>query len=141
MNTKKIASELESLFDKLTAYKEFTPIENGFVYKNYKIVRNEFMNWNIIYKQKIIATMFLKLTCFEFCKAHECRKLKFAEEIKDIDNMFKINYNDSIFLKYALDKSTDDKKGILLSRYSIVEDKLLFYRTKITKLFKLTLYK
>lgn len=132
---------LEASFYDLSVKKGiFTPInDRSFRYKDYMIVRGPDDSWNIFHlapRKKLLATTFLKVTAFAYCKEHEKKHHINVREMLAEDSNFKKNYIDSIFYKNTFKKTKDEtKKDTALWRYEIVYQRAKHSKAVIDRLF------
>lgn len=138
----KTIKELASYFDQeLQSILPIAILPDGSLgYKNFLVKQLPNKNWGVfnIKNKDLINQYYLKSCALMAAKFYNNRQFTKCQEVKLLDNSYWSNYSDSVIFKNNINKVSNDKNSILLTRLEESSSQAELYKQRISLLFKWT---
>ena len=141
-NKSKTVKELANYFDQeLQSLLPISILPNGaLAYKNFLVKQLPTGNWGVfnIKNKDLVNQYYLKSCALMAAKFYNHRQFIKCNEVKALDNSYWSNYSDTVVFKSNINKVSDEKFLILLTRLEESLNQAELYKQRISLLFKWT---
>ena len=139
---KNTIKQLANYFDQeLQAKLPINVLPNGsLVYKDFLVKQLPNSNWGVfnLKNKDLINQYYLKSCALMAAKSYSHKLFNKCNQIKELDNSYWSNYSDTVVFKHNINKVSDDKYHILLTRLEESSYQAEVFKKKIYSLFKYT---
>lgn len=113
--------------------------DKSLLYKNFLVKQNDQLSWELynLNSKDLVNDYYSKSCALVAAKAYYHRHYNQYYEINDLDRMYQLWYNQTLFFKHSIDQTTDyDRYEVLLTRLEESNAKSEYFRNMILRLFR-----